>query len=521
MVRKISLLALAMGLALAAMFGSGYSPAAAQGPDAWTSYKLNMRTGPGGSFAVVTTLPGKTGLVLEARNEDTSWVLGHTEDGAYRGWVASLYLEFRSGFYAPNVLPESTEVVPGGAIPGAIEAPAVAAEEEVVPVEQSSRSGGVTGGTATAFDNVNVRGGPGTSYDILGQTTPNSIWLLEARSANSAWVLASAESGLLRGWLYASLLRFNGVDVSSLPVSTDIVSSAGAGAIPGQIPGQVTDPDDPYANVPQSAINYNDVFMGGYDGARLANINLAAYPAAGQATSRSYAIFQQGKAMGRDPHAVAKVGDCSSEHWYFLTPFAQGGYNLGGYGNLQGVVNWFGSSLGINSESTHNGFNVNAVLAPEWSNPAQCQSGESPLQCEFRRTNPSVVIVMFGTSDLLVMTPYEFDFYLRNIINESIEAGVIPVLSTFPGNQAFWNKTLIYNQVVVRAALDYDIPLINLFQALEAIPNHGLEPDGFHLGNPIGDPGSLDAANLQSGYPVRNLVTLQTLDNLMSSVLSR
>lgn len=511
MVRKLMLFALAAALVLAAVFGSGGRPAAAQGPDAWTSYKLNMRTGPGGTYAVVATLSGKTGLVLEARNEDTSWVLGHTEDGTYRGWVASLYLEFRDGFYAPNVLPESTEVVPGGAVPGAIAAPAAAAEEQVVPV--AAESSGVTGVTATALDEVNLRAGPGTTYPILGQTTANSTWLLEARNASSTWVLADAETGVQRGWLYAPLLRFNGVDVSSLPVSSDLVTA--------QVPGQPVDASDPYANVPQSAINYNDVFMGGYDGARLEGIDLAAYPAAGQATSRSYAIFQQGKALGRDPHAVAKVGDCSSEHWYFLTPFAQGGYNLAGYGNLQGVVNWFGSSLGTNSEATHNGFNVNAVLAPEWANPGQCQPGESPLQCEFRRTNPSVVIVMFGTSDLLVMTPYEFDFYLRNIIEESIAAGVIPVLSTFPGNQAFWNRTLIYNQVVIRAALDYDIPLINLFQALEAIPNHGLEQDGFHLGNPIGDPGSLDAANLQSGYPVRNLVTLETLDNLVTSVLSR
>jgi len=33
---------------------------------------------------------------------------------------------------------------------------------------------------------------------------------------------------------------------------------------------------------------------------------------------------------------------------------------------------------------------VNAVLAPEWANPAACQPGESPLLCEFRLRKPSV-----------------------------------------------------------------------------------------------------------------------------------
>jgi hypothetical protein len=216
---------------------------------------------------------------------------------------------------------------------------------------------------------------------------------------------------------------------------------------------------------------------------------------------------------------VAKVGDCSSEHWYFLSPFGWNRYNLGSYGSLQGVVDHFGESLAFNSEATHNGFNVNTVLAPEWANPAVCQPGESPLQCEFRVHKPGIAIIMFGTSDLLVMTPYEFDFYMRDIVDQSIEAGVIPVLSTFPGNLNFWNKTILFNQMVVRIALDYDIPLINLWLALESLPNHGLEPDGFHLGEPLNDPGNLSGENLTTGYPMRNLVTLQSLDAIWRSTM--
>ena len=64
--------------------------------------------------------------------------------------------------------------------------------------------------------------------------------------------------------------------------------------------------------------------------------------------------------------------------------------------------------------------------------------------------------------------------------------------------------------------MDYDIPLINLWLALELLPNEGLEPDGFHLDLPPGDTAChLTGDNLQNGYPMRNLVTLQTLDAVM------
>jgi hypothetical protein len=83
---------------------------AQDGPQGFTSYQLNMRTGPGPDHAVITVLDSNTGLILEARNVDMLWLLGHTEDGAFRGWVASLYLYYRDGFAAVR-LPVSDEVI--------------------------------------------------------------------------------------------------------------------------------------------------------------------------------------------------------------------------------------------------------------------------------------------------------------------------------------------------------------------------------------------------------------------------
>lgn len=78
--------------------------------DGYTLYELNMRAGPGVDYNVVATLPANAGIIFEGRNADMSWLLGRTEDGARRGWVASLYLRYREGFAAMR-LPVSGEVI--------------------------------------------------------------------------------------------------------------------------------------------------------------------------------------------------------------------------------------------------------------------------------------------------------------------------------------------------------------------------------------------------------------------------
>jgi uncharacterized protein YraI len=110
MVRKTVPLLIGL-LVLAGLAQPGFSPAAAQtGPDAYTNYQLNLRTGAGQHYPAITILAPGAGMTFEARNADMSWLLGHTEDGAYRGWVASLYLRFREGFSAAR-LPVSDEVI--------------------------------------------------------------------------------------------------------------------------------------------------------------------------------------------------------------------------------------------------------------------------------------------------------------------------------------------------------------------------------------------------------------------------
>lgn len=102
---------------------SGVLPAAGQGgPDATTAYQLNLRAGPGGSYDVITVLAANTPLVVEAHNADLSWLLVHTTDGAWRGWLAVDYLTYAEGFSAAR-LPSSEEIVAAGSAVPADSAP--------------------------------------------------------------------------------------------------------------------------------------------------------------------------------------------------------------------------------------------------------------------------------------------------------------------------------------------------------------------------------------------------------------
>lgn len=123
MLRKTLAIVMVMGVLAASFTAVPYRAAAQTGPDGFTLYELHLRAGPGASYAVIATLPTNVGFIFEARNADMSWLLGHTEDGALRGWVASLYLRYREGFAAMR-LPVSEEVVSYQAPAAPAQAPA-------------------------------------------------------------------------------------------------------------------------------------------------------------------------------------------------------------------------------------------------------------------------------------------------------------------------------------------------------------------------------------------------------------
>jgi len=325
---------------------------------------------------------------------------------------------------------------------------------------------------------------------IVGVLVPQAKIILEARNADATWVLGRTPDGTVRGWIES---RF-------LDIPTDV-------------------------NLPKLLVSGETLFVPSTTAAEASTnaayttINLTNYPTIPARMGRAREIFELGQIHGNNAHNISKVGDCISDNEHFLSPFGWQQYNLGNYVALQGVIDQFSESLAYDSLAAYDGLVTNAVLDPLFANPLACQPGETPLRCEYRVHQPSVAIIMFGAQDLLFTPADAFDQNLRQIVHETIQAGVVPILSTFPGNLQRWKQAVQYNQIVVQIALDYDIPLMNLWLALEQLPNHGLNADGRHLSLPITSSGDLASSNLQRGYPMRNLVTLQSLDAVWRNVM--
>ncbi len=238
------------------------------------------------------------------------------------------------------------------------------------------------------------------------------------------------------------------------------------------------------------------------------------------------ATYAIGAQRGQNPNVFSKFGDCMTDNPHFLVPFADGNYTLGAHSALDGLIkrfaatparqgkSWQANAFGTPSLSAAGGFNVASPLDPIWSNPEWCGNSESPLECELRAAKPAFVVIMFGTNDVGATDADTYHYYLRTIVSSTLDAGVVPILSTFPNRPEDAAKTTLFNQIMIQTARDYNVPLMNLYRALEALPGKGVDPkDTIHLNlPPDGRADIFDDAHLGFGFPVRNLVTLQALD---------
>jgi hypothetical protein len=237
------------------------------------------------------------------------------------------------------------------------------------------------------------------------------------------------------------------------------------------------------------------------------------------------AIFQHGQALGNHPNVFTTIGDCNTDIAFFLHGFDLDLYDLGPYADLQPTVDFFAESFIHDSQTGQVGYSALSMLDPLWANPQMCNAAESPLDCEYRLTRPSVVIIMFGLNDMCCSTEEEFSTAVRQIIDVSLANGVIPVLTTFTWHHDRWWSTMLrYNVIVLDLAAEYDLPVVNFWRAAQSLPNYGLVQGYTHLtdsGFPVYEPWIVFAEQEQtSGYALRNLVTLQILDRLRADVLS-
>ncbi len=221
-------------------------------------------------------------------------------------------------------------------------------------------------------------------------------------------------------------------------------------------------------------------------------------------------VYQRGLARGRDPNRFSKIGDCQNITTYFLAAFDDPSeYQLGPvYAYLQPTINHFAGSWSRQSLAVHGGMNVAAVQNPFWTltpKPDECNTGETPLACEIRVNNPSIVIISMEESWSGDIGRY--NDYLRKIVEYVLSQDVVPILATRAEEP---DPSVSIDATVARIAYEYNVPLWNFWAAAYPLPNHGLDADGFHLtwAGPFFD----DPARMEMAWPWRNLTALQAID---------
>jgi len=225
-------------------------------------------------------------------------------------------------------------------------------------------------------------------------------------------------------------------------------------------------------------------------------------------SERAREIYQLGLELGNDARHFSIIGDCQNVSSYFLAAFDNpGDFSLGDeYDYLQPTIDYYQGSYSRTSLAVKGGFNAAAVISPLRSDPKSCNKNESPLDCELRVWNPSVVIVSMETwwSE---KPAEEYDKYMRRVLDRIIETGALPIIATKADNLEGDHSI---NATIAQIAYEYDIPLWNFWAAVQPLSNHGLSPDNFHLTfarNFFDDP-----VRMKSAWPWRNLTALQTLD---------
>jgi hypothetical protein len=179
-------------------------------------------------------------------------------------------------------------------------------------------------------------------------------------------------------------------------------------------------------------------------------------------------VYERGLELGNDPHAFSIFGDCQARPADFFGVFETDATVFENLPlELHEVVDYFGGSFNRESPTAQDGTTPGALLWTQWHRGEYgCTFAETPVQCELRIHRPSFVIIQVGT---------HFESrnaeYLRKIILQLLDAGVVPILATKADNR---EKDERINRDITLLASEYDLPLWNFWAAVSDLPNRGL-----------------------------------------------
>lgn len=343
----------------------------------------------------------------------------------------------------------------------------------------------------TPYRQINLFAGPGITFRLLNRIQSGVPMTIIERNASGTWVRIQRhdDKGVLLedGWVISGYLnlapdfQFGDVPVNSMLPDADAASDMS---------------------------NLHDLYL---------------VPVIPTISDAMREVFQRGRdEFGRYPHVITKVGDSITADPLYLQPMSSPNWRLGAYSYLEETIRYFGASTAVESIAARIGMTTYTVFDPGWAAEPPCEPRETPLDCEYRRKQPSISFIMFGPNDLLAMSDTTFDTQIRRIVERTLEQGIIPVLSTFsydPG-MGLWQQSINFNRRLVAIAAEYQVPIINLWLAARALPEYGLEVDHIHMKHWGTTFLKFDTGNVAfSGASLRNLLTIRTLNEIRNTVI--
>jgi len=179
-------------------------------------------------------------------------------------------------------------------------------------------------------------------------------------------------------------------------------------------------------------------------------------------------VYERGLSLGNDPHAFSIFGDCQSRPAEFFGVIETDPTTLLFLSpELRETVENFEGSFNRESPTSQDGTTPGALLWTQWHRGEYgCSFDETPVECELRIHRPSFVIIQVGTHFESRNTEY-----LRKIILQLLDAGVVPILATKADNR---EKDERINRDMALLTSEYDLPLWNFWAAVSDLPNRGL-----------------------------------------------
>ena len=328
--------------------------------------------------------------------------------------------------------------------------------------------------TTLTRDAAELHAGPGHTYTQTGVLNTETEVTVLARNRIGNWLLVEADD--LSGWVRIADLTPADLTMSAIPL------------------------DDSLPDVDLENISDPDL-------ARLYSV-----PILPTLSESLRDVHFSGQWRGNHDDVVVKVGDSNSANSRYLTPISEGNYNLGPYDVLNDAVTHFAANMGINRIAARVGLNAYSIFDSIWSTN-DCEPNETPLACEYRISQPTIAVIMFGPNDLRVLNAEDYATQMTEIVTTTLDHGIIPVLLTFSANpdDEMWFQVLRFNAILVDIAAEYDVPLVNLWAAAGGLPNRGIGEDNVHMTVSGGSVDLSEGHESRFGVALQNLLVLHTL----------